>query len=487
MGRRRRSLLSDKGKPKAKAAAPAPVATAAPPEAVPAAEAPPVPETPAVPLAPVEESMDAPPLPTPLPRSEPVAAAEPPPPEPPAPEPEPEPAVEPEPVPEPELPPVAEPEPPPPAPEPEPPVAEPEPPAAEPVVSGVDSSWMPTSEAMDAALKNDALADELFGDFDGAPPPTDEQARPVVQDVADAYHAPMNVPEPPPIPGILDRFTPPPVMRTEVGARNAAARPSYLAETPPPSPMPSSTDPRSYDSKYAVYGSEKPVRDDDDDDDDERRGIPILLVAAVGVVVLFIGVGVVGIGAIFLTGSGGTEPEEFEPVVGKDIEVRGDMHKTPEFFGSGGNAADLTPPPRPGTTEVQPDAPPDPGTPDPGTPDPGTPDPGTPEAEPEPIAAPQPVAAPAPVPKRVERPRPRPRPAPVPEPVAQNGTIKIRANRRVLVYVNGSAVGYTPQDYKGPPGSYTVSAMVPGQPDSKQTRDTKIAGSGGASAVDFTF
>ena len=58
----------------------------------------------------------------------------------------------------------------------------------------------------------------------------------------------------------------------------------------------------------------------------------------------------------------------------------------------------------------------------------------------------------------------------------------------MLVYVNGQAIGYTPQDHTVSPGStYTVSAMVPGQPNTKQTRDAPVSAGGTTVPVDFTF
>ena len=57
----------------------------------------------------------------------------------------------------------------------------------------------------------------------------------------------------------------------------------------------------------------------------------------------------------------------------------------------------------------------------------------------------------------------------------------------MLVYVNGQAIGYTPQDYKVDPGTFSVSAMVPGQPATKQTRDASVSQAASTVAVDFTF
>jgi len=72
-------------------------------------------------------------------------------------------------------------------------------------------------------------------------------------------------------------------------------------------------------------------------------------------------------------------------------------------------------------------------------------------------------------------------------PASAVGAIKITSNRRVLVYVNGSPVGYAPTEYKGKPGTYSISAMVPGQPDTRQTLDAKIEAADSRVTLNFTF
>jgi len=82
--------------------------------------------------------------------------------------------------------------------------------------------------------------------------------------------------------------------------------------------------------------------------------------------------------------------------------------------------------------------------------------------------------------------RPRSAPSPRTEDAAR-GTLKIRANRRVLVYVNDKAVGYTPHEMRVAPGAYSIRAMVPGQPDSEQTQEARLDAVGQAVALSFTF
>jgi hypothetical protein len=55
------------------------------------------------------------------------------------------------------------------------------------------------------------------------------------------------------------------------------------------------------------------------------------------------------------------------------------------------------------------------------------------------------------------------------------------------VYVNGSPIGYAPTEYKGKPGTYSVQAMVPGQPETKQIRDVKIDSADQKVSVNFNF
>ena len=78
-------------------------------------------------------------------------------------------------------------------------------------------------------------------------------------------------------------------------------------------------------------------------------------------------------------------------------------------------------------------------------------------------------------------------PTPTPAPATQaQGVLKIRANRRAIVYVNDQAIGFTPLDHKVGPGTYTVAAMLPQQPTSRQEKSASVSGSG-AVPIDFQF
>jgi hypothetical protein len=79
------------------------------------------------------------------------------------------------------------------------------------------------------------------------------------------------------------------------------------------------------------------------------------------------------------------------------------------------------------------------------------------------------------------------RPKPAPADPATLGTLKIRANRRVLVYVDGKAIGYAPTDHLVAPGAHSVRAMLPGQPATAQTQSIDVAAAGSVVALDFAF
>jgi len=105
---------------------------------------------------------------------------------------------------------------------------------------------------------------------------------------------------------------------------------------------------------------------------------------------------------------------------------------------------------------------------------------GSPEAETAPAKAPAPAARPAP------RPRPAPAPARPPPVVSRTGTLKVRANRKVLITLNGRPVDYAPLDLPVTPGTYVLGAALPGRPDTEQTKTVDIS-AGAIERVEFTF
>lgn len=54
-------------------------------------------------------------------------------------------------------------------------------------------------------------------------------------------------------------------------------------------------------------------------------------------------------------------------------------------------------------------------------------------------------------------------------------TLKVRANRRALVYVDGRAIGYVPQDVEVSVGTHQVSVKLPGDPSSEQAREIQVS------------
>ena len=105
-------------------------------------------------------------------------------------------------------------------------------------------------------------------------------------------------------------------------------------------------------------------------------------------------------------------------------------------------------------------------------------------AGPSAVAPRAPVVEEAPEPPPVVKPPPTPRPRP--SPAVGSSVLKIRSNRKALVFVNGKAIGYTPKDYPVPPGSYQISAMIPGQAATKQTQSTALQADD-ATKIRFSF
>jgi hypothetical protein len=313
------------------------------------------------------------------------------------------------------------------------------------------------AESQAPPARPDGIGFGALGNFDDEePPPTDEVPSAVLQDVSQPYSAPMNVPEPPPIPGILDRFTPvaPQQRGSSPSGKPEKRRPSYIDATPTPPPT----------LRRAPSPDAAPRRTKIKEQDEGGRGMAPLVVAMLGIT----GLAMLLLAAVFVwmtwasSGTTGTttttdNPGELEGAAGIKVKVQQGLR--------------------------------------PGEPEPGEPEPPAPVAEPTPT--PDPAPAPAPVPGSELRPplvrptpTPRPAPAPTPAPVApaaeEKGTLKIKSNRKVLVYVDGKAVGYAPVNHKIDAGSITVSAMLPGQPQSKQTQTVTVA-AGGIAPVEFTF
>ncbi len=307
---------------------------------------------------------------------------------------------------------------------------------------GVEEEEAPTVPY--TASYDEDLRTAVLSEFDDQPPPTDEAPAAVLQDVGHGYSAPMHVPEPPPIPGLFDRFTP-------IGGPSRESepdRPSYLAPSPAPversAPRPA------------------PLPEEDTEPPAPTRMMPI----AIGALLLLgFAALVVALLLLFLYQSN-REP----PAV---VETSPPSRRTP-----------VVEPPRP----VEPPAA-EPERPGPVEPRAEPPAPEADAAAVPPVAQPHP-AAPSPRPAARPRrpaPRPNPRPADAVQPaVVEKGSLTIRANRAALVYVDGRAVGLTPKTVRVDGGSHTISAMLPGQPASKQTQTVEVE-AGSSVPVAFTF
>jgi hypothetical protein len=324
-------------------------------------------------------------------------------------------------------------------------------------------------EDFNAASGGDPLGTGFLDLADGAEPPTEEAPGGVFEDLSHVYGAPMSVPEPPAIPGIVDRYTPPPLTRRSPVPANEK-RPAFTPTAPPripPGPGPASSPPsapppstppppelRRRQRRPAEEAAPPPA-------EDPRTMVLFgFLGAAVLIAILFV--------VFVLYGMLFRAPETEAPVV-QDPDV-GRVEVTPV---------------------VDPALAPDPSAP--------TPVPvrstlqGTPPPEPvveAPAPAPtRPSPAPATRPAPTTRPGPAPaaRPAPAaPAPAATNGTLSIQSNRRVIVSINGRAVDFTPLEISVPAGAYTISAALPSRADSSQTREVRLD-AGDRETITFTF
>lgn len=318
-------------------------------------------------------------------------------------------------------------------------------PVAEESLEIVPPRWHPTAyraagvQAVDAPVAEDMFDEGGYEDFEDLAPPTDEGPAQVMEDVGQPYTTPFTVPEPPPIPGIVDRFTPPPAQRTEIGSRRK--KPDFLGEEAPkakdfrPTPAPGRGDrPRA----APPVPRQRPTMPEEPPPSSGRGTV----LAVVGGLLGLIGLGSLAASVVVFylaTARPGADEEDEgpAPIPTGDLTVRDpDATKT-----------DLPP------------------------------------VQPMPNDAPQPEDFEADAPKP-----PTPGPAPAPAPAAASkGTLKIRSNRRVLVYLDDKVVGYTPQTITVDPGKYSILAMMPGQPNTKQAREAKVTGPGATVNVDFSF
>ncbi|MFT6143740.1 MAG: hypothetical protein ACJAZO_002938 [Myxococcota bacterium] len=286
---------------------------------------------------------------------------------------------------------------------------------------------------------------------DGARPPTEEMPNAVMEDLSQVYSAPMSVPEPPPVPGIVDRYTAPPMSRrgsappTGVDAR----RPAF---TPNPAPRQAPVRPIAPTPAPAIR---RRVPESDDD-----GGTPLMslilafLLGGAGFVLLLALVwtlmNMINLGTVKSVVQ--PVPATAQPAVqGLDVVPQAqdeEIDVVPMRDGIGGEEVPVEVVPVPAVV---------------------------PAAVPAVVAAPAPAPAPAPTPAASPRPRPAPvEPAADLRPVATTGTLSIESNRRVIVSIDGNPSDFTPLELTVPPGTYVIGAELPSRAGSQQTKTVDI-------------
>lgn len=263
---------------------------------------------------------------------------------------------------------------------------------------------------------------------DGERPPTEEVRDSMMEDLSHVYDAPMSVPEPPPVPGIVDRYTPPPVSRRAPGGN---ARPGFSpslppssSHTPPPRREPTPTRPV---TPAPVEESRTPVPD-------LRRREPIASATpptSISSMGLAFGGGVlailllVSLGWLLMNMFGGTDDVPVQPIGPGAVE---EPLNGPGLQ-QGGGLFDRD-------ADADTDA-------------------AAPSASPRPAAAAAPAAAAGAA-------------------AATVGTLVVESNRDVLVSIDGRPYEFTPLELELAPGPYSISAALPSREDSAQTQRVEI-------------
>lgn len=300
-------------------------------------------------------------------------------------------------------------------------------------------------------------------------PPTEEVPSAVLEDLSQLYDATLG---------------------SAGGARAGRGTPASGVPTYLPSPQPEASAPPPHAGPRTAPPANPVAYDADDDDDDDAphaEALPVgRILVAVGVGALLVGGlfvgGLLAIGAITVGA-----PERVFPVL---------SDATPPVAPPEPTATGEPPVERPAApSEPVADAPEAAAASEPGeavvapaAPVPAA-APASPPAAPVPSApAPKATTAPKNAPPKAAPAERKPPPAAPPAEPAKggNGTVKVRANTRVLVLVDGQVVDYTPLDLPVSAGAHTVSAMLPGRPGSKQDQKVTIK-AGKTESVQFSF
>lgn len=271
-------------------------------------------------------------------------------------------------------------------------------------------------------------------------PPTEEAQAATLEDLASMYRAPMNVPEPPPIPGILDRFTPAPAKPARPGDADAQ-RPDFVPTPPGGAEPPGIPRPQGMWDDHQGAGdgasSSRSHRVDSATEPPFWQDPTFLVMIVIAILLAVIVLG----GALwfFVFNTSGAQsavqpvPIEVPSVVRPPVDVRQTVSPTqlppPDADVAGEGDADQAEPP---------------------------------EAEPSKAGADASAPGLESTAPPVRRTAP-PRASPV-APVADGpGRLQVRATRRTLVYVNGQPVGMSPVNIEKPPGVYTVHIVDKGK------------------------
>ncbi len=325
------------------------------------------------------------------------------------------------------------------------------------------------------------------GDFTADEPPTEEVPSAVLQDLSQLYNAPMDVPQPPPMPGIFDdpamggpiggppplggaigqpqgdpfRSSPEPSTGSQPFAQPEAPRPGLPTTQPPDRPI-------SYDEE-----DDDEWEDEDSDEDEAPFGLSrtAFLAVAGGISVLaamiIVGTVIVLTAGGFAAGGGGETPTDAGATPPTD---------TPPVAAPADTPTDRPPVDGPEGPEGEGE-----GEGDDTDAQADDTDDQAKEPEPPPVSKKKkpPVRTQVTKKKVVEPPPPK-------RDTTGKGTLKVRSNKRVLVMVDGRPVDFSPLELPLAVGVHTISAMQPGRRDTKQDKEVTIEG-GTVSDIEFTF
>ena len=284
-------------------------------------------------------------------------------------------------------------------------------------------------------MADDALAErDFFGEEDGDPPTEEHPPGMQVEDFANLYRAPMDVPDAPVMPGILGGETPPPVAGHPRKSYQPVAPPgSAVAPTMPKptgmwdeTPLPRTGRESEGDSTPPppVFRDRPPAPPEDVPFYQDTWFMVAAAMAALAAIAVLLLVAFLG------PGMGG-----------------GSSSGTPGTVGGPG-APDLSRPP----VDLVP-------TEDLGTVEPDE----NPDEVEDPDTSGRRTTTPAVTPTR----QPGTDRAEVnrggSNDAGETGRLKIRASKQTLIYVNGKPVGLTPLDLDRPAGAYEISGEVDGQ------------------------